>query len=382
VVTGDWRSLTLEGTSGQITVKAPYNEESGGWQPVRRIELTAGGRTFWLAVDDLDPYRACFHAKPMERLSIAEFDRWRAVVRRAWDLLASEQPEHCVGMARALGTVVPTFNPESGANLSATARGAFGVVALSSPTDPEGLAESLVHEFQHTKLGALQDLVDLVVSGSPGRFHAPWRADPRPAEPLLDGVYAHVGVTGFWRERWRRSDAGLAAAARFRYWTLQTSYALRQLLDTDELTAHGRVFAGVLAETLRAWLLETVPAQAETSARREVLVNRLGWRLRHQVAESYEIEAVVGAWRKAARPPPVTRTPRLASHQIVGQPVVGDDEAYWIGLIATVTAEWPSSGPASLRPELLRATARRLRAQGESPDTTALAVWLDGAPPA
>lgn len=41
------------------------------------------------------------------------------------------------------------------------------------------------------------------------RYYAPWRDHPRPAVGLLQGAYAHVGVTEFW---WRRRKSALSAA--------------------------------------------------------------------------------------------------------------------------------------------------------------------------
>jgi hypothetical protein len=33
------------------------------------------------------------------------------------------------------------------------------------------------------------------------RYYVPWRDDPRPISGLLQGAYAYLGVTGFWRTR-------------------------------------------------------------------------------------------------------------------------------------------------------------------------------------
>ena len=52
---------------------------------------------------------------------------------------------------------------------------------------------TLVHEFQHSKLSAMLDLVPLTDPDDHGRYFAPWRVDPRPLAGLLQGVYAFVG---------------------------------------------------------------------------------------------------------------------------------------------------------------------------------------------
>ena len=60
------------------------------------------------------------------------------------------------------------------------------------------MAETLVHEFQHVKLGGLMDMVRLVEVGR-GAGLCAWRQDPRPAGGLLQGAYAHLGIVRFWR---------------------------------------------------------------------------------------------------------------------------------------------------------------------------------------
>ena len=55
--------------------------------------------------------------------------------------------------------------------MSATTPAAFGAIATSWPPDGVTLAETLVHEFQHVKLGVLLDLVPLVEPGG-GKVYA------------------------------------------------------------------------------------------------------------------------------------------------------------------------------------------------------------------
>ena len=64
---------------------------------------------------------------------------------------------------------------------------------------PVELAVTLVHEFQHIKLGGLLHLAPLHDREPTRRLYAPWRDDPRPLGGLLQGVYAFTGVTDFWR---------------------------------------------------------------------------------------------------------------------------------------------------------------------------------------
>ena len=62
-------------------------------------------------------------------------------------------------------------------------------------------------------------------------FHAPWREDPRPAEPLLQGAYAHLAVTDYWRVRRHEltGEQALAAEERFARWRMLTAEAIETL---------------------------------------------------------------------------------------------------------------------------------------------------------
>ena len=81
---------------------------------------------------------------------------------------------------------------------------------MSEPPDPETCACTLTHELQHVKLCAVLDIVRLTVpDDGRRRYYAPWRDDPRPVAGLLQGAYALVGVTEFWRRR-RQLAAGAA----------------------------------------------------------------------------------------------------------------------------------------------------------------------------
>jgi HEXXH motif-containing protein len=62
-----------------------------------------------------------------------------------------------------------------------------------------------VHENQHIKLSVLLDQMPVthqsITLASGTCRSAPWRLDPRPVIGLLQGIYAYLGVTGFWRRR-------------------------------------------------------------------------------------------------------------------------------------------------------------------------------------
>jgi uncharacterized protein len=68
-------------------------------------------------------------------------------------------------------------------------------VTAALPADPAHLA-LLIHEFQHVKMSAARDLFD---PADQRLYRVPWRPDPRPFEGVLQGTYAHLAVSDFWR---------------------------------------------------------------------------------------------------------------------------------------------------------------------------------------
>ena len=106
---------------------------------------------------------------------------------------------------------MPLANDVPGQEISATARQAFGAIAAALPASGADLARLIIHEFQHVKLGALIDMFDLYDRTDQRLFYAPWREDPRPVGALLQGTYAHLGVTDYWRS-YRHLVTGYADA--------------------------------------------------------------------------------------------------------------------------------------------------------------------------
>jgi uncharacterized protein len=239
---------------------------AGDWQPVR--ELRAGRLT--VRLEDIDPYRDCHQWPTAPRLSAADADRWQQLFAVAWRLIESEYPAYTAGLAVGLSTLTPLANDAVGRYLSAAARQAFGAVALALPADGETLAMLLMHEFQHVKLGAVLDQFELCDRAARRQFHAPWRDDPRPVEALLQGAYAHLGVTDYWRGRRHRADGpdALAAAGQFARWRLLTAEAIETLAGSGALTDLGERFVARMRETVGPWLDEPVPDAAVNSARK------------------------------------------------------------------------------------------------------------------
>ncbi|MFC1415318.1 FxsB family cyclophane-forming radical SAM/SPASM peptide maturase [Streptacidiphilus cavernicola] len=226
------------------------------WQPVRRAALpAAGGLAGWtLALEDADPERDCYRSEPSARLNADELACWERELIDAWRMVAVGLPEYAEGLREGLSALTPLVGLPGGRLHSASVRSAFGAVGIARPGTPELLAELLLHEFQHVKLGAVLDLADLFDRGHRGRFTVPWRSDPRPVEGALQGTYAHLALGDFWRAR-AEALAGPAAAAaarrgdRFLAWTAEVCTAL---LESGALSPSGVRFVSVMRATVAA----------------------------------------------------------------------------------------------------------------------------------
>jgi uncharacterized protein len=258
----------------RITVPADPHRDTPGWRGLRRIR--AGSLD--VLVDDLDPFRMPGMGNVAPRLSDTEADGWETVVRDAWPLLESRCHDMAVEAAAAITVIVPLRRPASG-QVSSTSAEAFGAISMSPPADRLSCAVTLAHELQHLKLSALLSMVPLTTADDGRRYYAPWRDDPRPVCGLLQGAYAYLGVSGFWR-RQRQSMAGAdryRADKEFARWRASVAQAIETLLACGQLTPQGVDFVGRMSKTLGAWQAEPVSHEAQAAARRESSLHRARW---------------------------------------------------------------------------------------------------------
>jgi uncharacterized protein len=249
------------------------------WQPVR--ELRAGA--FTVRLEDTDPYRDCHQWPVTGRLTNAEAAAWQTRFEEAWQLIEQAYPQYAPGIAAGLTTVLPLANEVPGREISAAARQAFGAIAAALPTTGAGLALLIIHEFQHVKLGAVLDMFDLYDRADRQVFFAPWREDPRPVGALLQGTYAHIGVTDYWRARRHQVSGPDApvAAEQFARWRIMTEAAIETLANSSALTPLGTRFVTGMRATVDPWLDEQVPAEVATAAVRWAAERRAAWQERH-----------------------------------------------------------------------------------------------------
>ncbi|GAA0497980.1 hypothetical protein Ade02nite_53510 [Paractinoplanes deccanensis] len=220
-----------------------------GWHPARWV-LLDGVR---VQLEDADPYRDRLEFAAAGRLGAAAERDWADLLAGAWEQVGLDAPEQAAGMRRGLRAIVPLAPARDGTLRSATSRHAFGALGVAHTPDPAAAAVLLVHEFQHTKLGAVLDLIDLVPEEAAGdRLTVGWRPDPRPVEAALQGAYAHLGVADVWRHRAERDGdpAGRTLFRKYRDWTAE---AIDDLLTGDRLTPAGTRFVAHMAATVHGW---------------------------------------------------------------------------------------------------------------------------------
>jgi uncharacterized protein len=257
--------------SGDLRVRMRPGEP--GWREVR--PATTGPLS--VLVDDLDPMRMPTpDGDTTERLTPAQFTELGDMLRAAWPVLS---PARAAEIAAIVRVIVPQ-QPSASGHVSTTSPQVFGTVAMSAPPDRYTCAETLVHETQHLKLGALLDLVTLTRPDNGQRYYAPWRTDPRPASGLLHGAYAFLGVSGFWRDQRHSApepEVRHRAHAEFARWRDSAAIVAATLLGSGQLTSIGQTFVESMAGVLDDWRHEPVPADALAVARRNSERHLVQW---------------------------------------------------------------------------------------------------------
>jgi uncharacterized protein len=228
-----------------------------GWEPTRELRAD----DFAVRLEDTDPYRDVHKWPAAARLADAEVAAWQEQFATAWALIKDVYPAYAPGLIEGLRSLMPLANDVPGREISATASEAYGAVAAARPATGDDLALLIIHEFQHVKLGAIMDMFDLYDPADRRLFFAPWREDPRPVRAMLQGTYAHLSVTDYWRCYRHRAPGPIAlgAAERFDRWRTLTAGAIDTLAASGALTPLGTRFVEGMRATIEPWLYESVP---------------------------------------------------------------------------------------------------------------------------
>ncbi|MFD0684436.1 aKG-HExxH-type peptide beta-hydroxylase [Actinomadura fibrosa] len=277
---------------------------------VPRLEVSSGGLTLSVRLDDSDPHFGIYGDRATID-STADLKIWLQRLAEAWHLLVRHAPDTAAAIAGAVNTLVPLRHGGRTASFSATSDWAFGAIALTLPANALDFAEILVHEFRHALLGAVTDLLPLLVPEPSRMLYSPWRRDPRPAAGLLHGAHAYMGLLDFWQ----RQGATLPAAARFLRWLEPTREALERLAASGALTELGAHLVTAMRSQAERWHEEPhLPAELRDPRRSDVARHaldaaadhRLHWRMRHLRPDGAAIEKLAEHWRARRRPFPVS----------------------------------------------------------------------------
>lgn len=260
--------IEVSTASQKIIIPGHYRDRVPGWFPLRTID--AG--SLELLVDDIDPFR--MPAAPNLAAAV-NLHHWSSVFQTAWGLLTEHHPAVAAEVTGLVHVIVPLTTPPRG-QVSSSSPETSGAIALSEPSEACTLASTLAHEVQHVKLSALLDLVQLTQPDDGRRFYAPWRDDPRPISGLLQGAYAYVGVSGFWR-RQRELDHAIDSHVEFARWREAAALTADVLRSSGQLTAAGETFVRGMAGTLHAWQSEDVPELARQRASEEGDRHMIRW---------------------------------------------------------------------------------------------------------
>jgi HEXXH motif-containing protein len=257
-------------------------EQAVGWISVPRLQVRSRGLRLSVALDHFDPVLSRLGPVP-SALSRESIQAWRRGVGQVWQVLTGEDQRFAQALAVGLTTLVPLEQLAEAPPASAASGWAWGAIALTLPADPLTFAETLIHEFQHLVLAAVEDIVPLAKDDDMDLFYSPWRDDPRPFSSVLQGAYAFFGVADFWRKKCHSSSPAVRqrAETNFALRRRNVSDALAIVTESDKLTDTGRVFSRRMQEHSAEWLADPVSPQAEELARQSSREHQQRWRLAH-----------------------------------------------------------------------------------------------------
>jgi uncharacterized protein len=237
VVPGDAalvRSACGTASVGSVWVPPNPHRDGPGWYGLRRVRAGA----LDVLIDDLDPFR---YPDADNLLARADDDAWTGRLTESWVVLLAHHPSVAAEVAAAVRVITPLAVPSGRADSSSSPE-VFGTVAMSLPADPVSGAEALAHEIQHVKLGSFLNLVELVKPDDGSRYYAPWRPDPRPAGGLLQGAYAYLGVSGFWRRQRLLEGHQERGDIEYARWRSAVVAVVATLQSSGRLTSEGNEF--------------------------------------------------------------------------------------------------------------------------------------------
>jgi len=152
--------ITLRAGGMEVVVPQSPHQDGDGWWGLRHLSVGDDVR-LTVALDDLDPFRDLADPVEPDRLSDAQVEEWRVLLEGAWDILCRHHRDTAEAMAAGVVSLAPLPLGDGLETRSASSGESFGSIMVSPPPDAVTLAVSLVHEFNHIKLGGLMHLMKL-----------------------------------------------------------------------------------------------------------------------------------------------------------------------------------------------------------------------------
>lgn len=314
-VAGDRWGVRITCGGDEVVVGPDWERQAPGWRPTRRLTLGQDEAAGSVTLEEHDPYRTFFGPTAPRVLPDSEARSWQSSLTEAWNVLLRDTPAQTDAIRRGLRSITPMPKGERFRPYSSSSAEAFGGINASLPDEGCELAATLVHEFQHVKLGALTHVAPLVRRAEETQepselFHAPWRDDPRPLEGVLQGIYAFFGVTRFWRVNRRAADVAHAPLAHFEFalWREAVWSTLGSVRGHERLTPLGRRLLESLLHSCAGWLGDDVPDAPLRLAREALASHRARWREHHVRPSPDLVDEAVRAWRQGDACPPLAHT--------------------------------------------------------------------------
>jgi HEXXH motif-containing protein len=348
------QGVSVRTADGIRQLPAALTEDGPGWLAQRRIRCEHHGRVLDVVLDDIQPFRFG-GVRPGQRLTGDEVEDWRRRLDGAWRLLATEHPAVADELSAGLSTLVPRTAANRFRHSSASTTDAFGTMEAAPVEDPATMASVLIHEFAHSKLNGVLNLVTLDVEDRRATCYAPWRDDPRPLHGLLHGAFSFLTVTDFWR-RERHGDP--ARNLEFAVRRGQVAAALADIADSGLLTDAGEVFVREMRTVAETWAEAEVDHRVQEIADRTLADHRATWRIRHLQPSPDHVRQVLALRRTGARwlgdggAPELAPTlepmvePRARAH--LAQWSLREPATFAALTEETVTQEVPGATPADL----------------------------------
>jgi HEXXH motif-containing protein len=260
----------------------PVDVNESQWIPITNVRTTHGEHGITL---ELNPFEDLVDRRELDARALSlDNNTWARLITDAWRILVNVQPHHAASMSRLITTLVTDY-PTGDTHPSGTSPLAFGAIRLTCLPDAYYFADTLIHEFHHTKLNGLMDEAELIDRTDTQLYYAPWRPDPRPLRGFIHGIYAFSALASYWAaviDQVRDQEVQRRAMLNVAYTRCQVAMALSQLDSTKSLTSAGKAFVAGIGDTLRVVDQVAVDPGSRRHAQQRVDVNAQEWKQNHR----------------------------------------------------------------------------------------------------